>query len=175
MAGINHSTWRGRTPDDAWRWLVKARDRQFRRMKSPGYAQHPAGSRFTIDGSLLRHEALFYCALGEAINGPGGYFGLSLISLTDCSAGGFGVQPPFHVDLVHSTQAARWLDHAEVLRWVERTRRSEMWRMEDCTLRRDIFAHVARIERKARLGRGPTMLDMLSEAVAVRGAQVHRL
>lgn len=39
----------------------------------------------------------FYCAIGEAINGPGGYFGWNLDTLDDCLSGGFGAQAPFRL------------------------------------------------------------------------------
>ncbi|MEM9187722.1 MAG: hypothetical protein AAGF12_01000, partial [Myxococcota bacterium] len=38
-------------------------------------------------------------ALGEALRGPGGYYGASLDSLADCTCGGFGPVPPFVVEL----------------------------------------------------------------------------
>ncbi|MGW4397889.1 barstar family protein [Amycolatopsis nivea] len=37
-----------------------------------------------IDGQGLSSEDSFYCALGEAANGPGGYFGSNLDALVDC-------------------------------------------------------------------------------------------
>ncbi|MFC0623017.1 barstar family protein [Kribbella deserti] len=37
-----------------------------------------------INSSHLRNESSFYCELGEAINGPGGYFGATLDGLVDC-------------------------------------------------------------------------------------------
>ncbi|MGW0802654.1 barstar family protein [Nonomuraea sp. NPDC002799] len=33
--------------------------------------------------------------MGEAINGPGGYFGRNLDALDDCLRGGFGARAPF--------------------------------------------------------------------------------
>lgn len=38
----------------------------------------------SIDGSAMTTRAGFYCALGEAVNGPGGYFGSNLDALADC-------------------------------------------------------------------------------------------
>ncbi|ANH94173.1 hypothetical protein A8713_25810 [Streptomyces sp. SAT1] len=37
-----------------------------------------------LDGSALSTKESFYCALGEAVNGPGGYFGSNLDALHDC-------------------------------------------------------------------------------------------
>ena len=35
--------------------------------------------------------------MGEAVNGPGGYFGRSLHSLDDCFFGGFGLESPYTI------------------------------------------------------------------------------
>jgi RNAse (barnase) inhibitor barstar/predicted RNase H-related nuclease YkuK (DUF458 family) len=48
-------------------------------------------------GELIVDEDSFFCCLGEAINGPGGYFGRSLMSLDDCFNGGFGVEQPLTI------------------------------------------------------------------------------
>lgn len=37
-----------------------------------------------IDGTGIATRDAFYCALGEAVNGPGGYFGSNLDALFDC-------------------------------------------------------------------------------------------
>lgn len=37
-----------------------------------------------IDGAGITTRDAFYCALGEAVNGPGGYFGSNLDALFDC-------------------------------------------------------------------------------------------
>ncbi|MCU6792357.1 barstar family protein [Paenibacillus sp. WQ 127069] len=55
------------------------------------------GGTYYLDGVHIRDRASFYCSLGEAINGPGGYFGVCLDSLSDCLCGGFGAQPPFTI------------------------------------------------------------------------------
>ncbi len=48
----------------------------------------------------------FYCAIGEAINGPGGYFGWNLDALADCLGGGFGAQAPLRL-VWHDSAVAR--------------------------------------------------------------------
>jgi Barstar (barnase inhibitor) len=58
-------------------------------------ADAPAGAIFDLDGSNVRDSVSFLCALGESINGPGGYFGAGFDSCSDCLAGGFGARPPF--------------------------------------------------------------------------------
>src|SRR5258705_25593 len=44
----------------------------------------PAGTVFGLDGRFVTDVEGFYCAIGEAINGPGGYFGWNLVALDDC-------------------------------------------------------------------------------------------
>ncbi|WP_211358106.1 barstar family protein [Amycolatopsis cihanbeyliensis] len=37
-----------------------------------------------LDGTYITTSQKFFCALGEAVNGPGGYFGSNLDALADC-------------------------------------------------------------------------------------------
>lgn len=73
-------------------WLEVARLRRSARGQA---ADAPAGSVFELDATWVEDEVDFLCALGEAINGVGGYFGTGEDSLEDCLAGGFGARPPF--------------------------------------------------------------------------------
>ncbi|MCM2390009.1 barstar family protein [Streptomyces albipurpureus] len=57
-------------------------------------ADQPAGRVYELDGRHATDEPGLYCALGEAINGPGGYFGSSTGGLDDCLRGGFGARAP---------------------------------------------------------------------------------
>jgi RNAse (barnase) inhibitor barstar len=57
----------------------------------------PAGTRYDLDGRFVTDVEGFYCAIGEAINGPGGYFGWNLDTLDDCLSGGFGARAPFRL------------------------------------------------------------------------------
>ncbi|MFV2106746.1 barstar family protein [Micromonospora sp. LOL_015] len=43
-----------------------------------------------LDGSEMRTRAGFYCALGEAANGPRGYFGSNLDAVADCLSFTYG-------------------------------------------------------------------------------------
>ncbi|RAV12952.1 barstar family protein [Paenibacillus contaminans] len=52
---------------------------------------------FYLDMTHVTDILSFYCALGEAMNGPGGYYGFCLDSVEDCFYGGFGAKPPFHL------------------------------------------------------------------------------
>lgn len=101
--------WAGYTAEGREAWLEVVRRHSFRRdampavgaVSIPGQAKRTAAksepSVFELDGERIEDAAGLYCALGEAINGPGGYFGADLDSLRDCLRGGFGAQPPFEL------------------------------------------------------------------------------
>ncbi|WP_051289921.1 barstar family protein [Paenibacillus massiliensis] len=66
------------------------------RMHSPSidYMDVTQGS-YTINCRNITDRSSLYIELGEAINGPGGYYGSCLDSLHDCLCGGFGAVPPY--------------------------------------------------------------------------------
>ena len=45
---------------------------------------------YVIDGSKVESLEDFWRLIGEAVNGPGGYFGSNLDACNDCLSGGFG-------------------------------------------------------------------------------------
>lgn len=61
---------------------------------------------FHLDGRHVTDEEGFYCAIGEAVNGPGGYFGWNLGALHDCLQGGWGAAPGFRL-IWHESAVAR--------------------------------------------------------------------
>jgi Barstar (barnase inhibitor) len=65
---------------------------------------------FTIDGTGVTDEAGFYCAVGEAVNGPGGYFGWNLNAFEDCLVHGWGAKPGFTLTWKSSAIAMESLD-----------------------------------------------------------------
>jgi RNAse (barnase) inhibitor barstar len=46
-----------------------------------------------LDGAQISTKSGFYCALGEAVNGTGGYFGSNLDALADCISSSYGEGP----------------------------------------------------------------------------------
>ncbi|MEU0206036.1 barstar family protein [Streptomyces canus] len=72
----------------AWHDLV--RERGCRRV----HRDRPAGHAYELDGRHITDEPGLYLALGEAVNGPGGYFGGCLAALDDCLGGTFGYTAP---------------------------------------------------------------------------------
>lgn len=97
--------WAGYSPEGREAWLEVVRRHSFRRDEIPGAAASTGAAYrnaaksvptvFELDGERVQDPAGLFCALVEAVNGPGGYFGADLNSLRDCLRGGFGVQPPF--------------------------------------------------------------------------------
>jgi len=45
---------------------------------------------YIIDGRQVGNLEDFWRVMGEAVNGPGGYFGSNLDPFNDCLCGGFG-------------------------------------------------------------------------------------
>lgn len=73
-------------------WIEVARKYQGDNRKT-----NPRHERYTLDGTNITDLASFYCAIGEAMNGPGGYYGSNLTALDDCLFGGFGPAAPFRL------------------------------------------------------------------------------
>lgn len=87
--------------------------REYQRRKHPEDAAPE--QVFTLEGQQVVDVDSFYCALGEAINGPGGYFGWNLDAVDDCLGGRFGASPPFTLEWQHSDIArSRLVDHHAV-------------------------------------------------------------
>lgn len=95
--------WHELAPENQVAWLsVALSSGQYRRQGKP---DTPAGQVFTLDGRHIVDRNSFYCAMGEAINGPGGYFGWNLDALDDCLCGGWGATPPFSLHWDSSAEA----------------------------------------------------------------------
>ncbi|MFE3907394.1 barstar family protein [Streptomyces sp. NPDC059153] len=95
--------WHELAPEDRRAWLsVALRSREYHRQGKP---DAHAGQVFTLDGRHIVDRDTFYCAIGEAINGPGGYFGWNLDALDDCLSGGWGATTPFALHWDSSAEA----------------------------------------------------------------------
>ncbi|GAA5096899.1 barstar family protein [Nocardia iowensis] len=99
--------WHRLGTEDRTAWLAvalwtSAYQRRARPDSAPGHV-------FTLDGQAVTDIVSFYCALGEAINGPGGYFGWNLDALSDCLCGGWGASSPFTLEWLHSDVARQHL------------------------------------------------------------------
>ncbi|MFE7273819.1 barstar family protein [Streptomyces sp. NPDC057623] len=71
-------------------WLELVRERGCRLE----HRARPAGHVYELDGRHITDEPSLFLALGEAVNGPGGYFGGCVDALVDCLRGGFGCTTP---------------------------------------------------------------------------------
>jgi hypothetical protein len=89
-------------------WLDLARERACRR----SHHARPAGHAYELDGRHITDEPALYLALGEAVNGPGGYFGGCLAALDDCLRGTFGYTAPTTLLWRDAATAREHLSHA---------------------------------------------------------------
>ncbi|GAA1391342.1 hypothetical protein GCM10009639_21050 [Kitasatospora putterlickiae] len=109
---------------------------------------------YLLDGTRIRTTDDFWHAIGEAVNGPGGYFGRNLDALADCLGGGFGTPDDgdFAVEWHDHGVSREHLGHAETIRQLE-------LRLARChpANRPAVAAELA----EARAGRGPTVFDRL--------------
>lgn len=93
----------------------------------------PPGTEYHLDGTHITDVEGFYCAIGEAINGPGGYFGWGADALLDCLSGGGGAEAPFRLvwhesavaegSLVPGYDRFRWtssITYPQLLEWLQR-------------------------------------------------------
>ncbi|MGW9121689.1 barstar family protein [Streptomyces sp. NPDC055663] len=114
---------------------------------------------YVIEGSRVTGLEQFWKEIGEAVNGPGGYFGRNLDALADCLGGGMGT--PDDGDFVFE-----WRDHttsAQALGHEETARRLRQ------SLDRVHPTNRAAVQQRldeALAGRGPTLFDLIVEILA---------
>ncbi|MGW7660702.1 barstar family protein [Streptomyces sp. NPDC054756] len=82
--------WAGLGTRERSAWLGLVRERACRRP----HRDRPAGYAYVLDGRHVTDLPGLYLALGEAVNGPGGYVGGCLDALDDCLRGTFGPTAP---------------------------------------------------------------------------------
>lgn len=63
-----------------------------------------------LNGDIIDDIASFYCAIGEAVNGPGGYFGWNLDALNDCFYGRWGLKPPYSITWTNHKKSKTFLN-----------------------------------------------------------------
>ncbi|MFY7068193.1 barstar family protein [Nocardiopsis changdeensis] len=94
--------WRPLPTAARWEWLRLA-------MANRSGGPDRAGGAFLLDGAAVTDEPGLYCALAEALVGPGRYYGWNLDALDDCLRGGFGPLPPFTLVWEHLEESRRLL------------------------------------------------------------------
>ncbi|MET9662348.1 barstar family protein [Streptomyces sp. NPDC006510] len=103
----NQGVWAGLDTRRRWAWLDLVRERACRR----AHRDRPAGYAYELDGQHITDEPGLYLALGEAVNGPGGYFGGCLAALDDCLGGTFGYTAPATLIWRNAATAHAHLSH----------------------------------------------------------------
>ncbi|MEE6263942.1 hypothetical protein [Plantactinospora sonchi] len=104
--------WRTGGPSEPNRWATLDRSDRYLWVRAAAiHRSHvpdkPAGRVYHLDGRYVTDYDAFYCAIGEAINGPGGWFGGDLFWLHENAAtGDGGATPGFHL-IWHNSQIAR--------------------------------------------------------------------
>ncbi|WP_299890898.1 barstar family protein [uncultured Lacinutrix sp.] len=88
-------TWKDLSPEKVQGWLDAS-------IRLGTYSEDVSNKIVSINSNDIDCEDKFYCALGESINGIGGYFGRNLSALNDCFYGGFGIKENFTL---------KWLNH----------------------------------------------------------------
>jgi RNAse (barnase) inhibitor barstar len=123
---------------------------------------------YVIDGAEVTGLESFWQVIGEAVNGPGGYFGRNLDAFADCLAGGFGT--PDDGDFV-----IEWRDHERSRRALGRdeTVRRLRLRLERCHPQNRALVQEQLEEAEA--GRGPTVFDWLVRIMEDRAPGALRL
>ncbi|WP_431040477.1 barstar family protein [Streptomyces sp. P1-3] len=100
--------WAGLDTRQRGAWLDLVRERACRCARQ----DRPAGHAYEIDGRHITDVPGLYLALGEAVNGPGGYFGGCLAALDDCLRGTFGYTAPAILLWRDAATAREHLSHA---------------------------------------------------------------
>jgi RNAse (barnase) inhibitor barstar len=83
--------WRRLPPDWHESWLHVVQTAWFQAGRTA--SRDGSESSYVMDGSGIENTASFYCEIGEAINGPGGYFGSGLDALADCLRSAVSIGP----------------------------------------------------------------------------------
>lgn len=115
------------------------------------------GPTYVLDGNLIGSLEDFWIVIGEAVNGPDGYFARNLDALDDALLGGMGQPDDGRCVFVwtHSAESRLALGYEETVRQLEK-------RLAGCSFsaRPTVTADLDR----ARGTEGPTVFDWLVEA-----------
>lgn len=153
------NAWCGLDESNRKLWLKAARDRFFGHNDfKPSREQ---GRVVVIDGSSTDTLLGFYCAIGEAVNGPGGYFGSTMQAFDDCLFGGFGLEYPYTIVWRnHEVARVRLGSHA-LLKFLDDECESEELYQESFA---EGFAWVRKTRQAALKGEG-TLFDEIAAII----------
>ena len=103
---VQKNEWSSLSKDSRRAWLKVVKNYN---SNNSNYSEIEENS-FCLDGTYITDYSSFFCALGEAMNGPGGYYGFDLNSLVDCFCGGFGAKAPFTLLWENHQVGKKYLD-----------------------------------------------------------------
>lgn len=120
---------------------------------------------YIIDGRRIHSLDDFYTVVGEAVGGPGAYFGRSLGGFADCLTGGYGTPGDgnFHFVWQYSGESRLALGYEVTVRQLED-------RLEHC--HPDHKSRVRSELERAIASEGPTVFDWLVEIFEFRGVKL---
>ncbi|MEV8366167.1 barstar family protein [Streptomyces niveus] len=123
---------------------------------------------YVIHGAEVTGLERFWEVIGEAVNGPDGYFGRNLDAFADCLSGGYGTPDDrdFVIEWREAALSRRALGHEETARQL----RLRLARVPE--------VNRARVEgelAEAEAGRGRTVFDWLTEIIDERAPGTLRL
>lgn len=123
---------------------------------------------YVIPGAEVTGLERFWEVIGEAVNGPDGYFGRNLDAFADCLSGGYGTpgDRDFVIEWREAALSRRALGHEETARQL----RLRLARVPE--------VNRARVEgelAEAEAGRGRTVFDWLTEIIDERAPGTLRL
>jgi RNAse (barnase) inhibitor barstar len=113
--------WKALPPDWHPSWLHVVQTAWFQAGRTA--TRYEPKHSYVIDGGDTGSTASFYCALGEAVNGPGGSFGSGLSALADCLMHATADGQPFRIVWRHFDLSEKSLDNAEAAAIVDVFRR----------------------------------------------------
>ena len=156
--------WSKLSPEQRQEWLEEARNVA---LADPGLiTQAPAGSRFELPGRKITDLTSFLCAVGEAINGPHGYFGRHLTSFQDCLVGKFGATTPSTFVWLDADASRASLGHAAMARWALERVQAEDFVDEGGKL------WLESLMKSAKRGEGPTLFDAIAGVIVAAGWRI---
>ncbi|MCX4822375.1 barstar family protein [Streptomyces sp. NBC_01142] len=123
---------------------------------------------YVIDGAEVAGLESFWQVIGEAVNGPGGYFGRNLDAFADCLGGGFGT--PDDGDFV-----IEWRDHELSRRALGRDETVRQLRLRLGRVHPQNRAAVQEELDRAEAGQGATVFDWLVRIMEERAPGALRL
>jgi RNAse (barnase) inhibitor barstar len=113
----SHGEWRGLDETGRRQWLDCAHHCVFCDPSEVVHSKSP-GRVVVLEGAIIDDLLGFYCAIGEAVNGPGGYFGRSMQGFDDCLFGDFGLEYPYTIVWKESDRSKRSLGSQALLRFL---------------------------------------------------------